>query len=122
MSHFQVLTDHRMGSDHAPILCILSLNKAFRIDIKKQEPRFNFRKADWNKYGNVLDQMIGEIDSGVEISDLNEVFSSLIIKSANESVPKMLNSPLKSYPPHIIEIIKLRRKVRKKKKKQSLEV
>ena len=33
----------------------------------------------------------------------------------------MLNSPLKSYPPHIIEIIKLRRKVRKKKKKQSLE-
>ena len=121
MSHFEVLTDHRMGSDHAPILCILSLNKAFRIDVKIPEPRFNFRKADWNKYGHVLDQMIGEIDSGVEITDLNEVFSSLIIKSANESVPKMLNSPLKSYPPHIIEIIKLRRKVRKKKKKQSLE-
>ena len=127
MSHFEVLTDHLMGSDHAPILCILSLDKAFRIDVRTPEPRFNFTKADWNKYGNILDEMIGQIDMEGEFSDLSDFndlskkFSSLIINTANQTVPKLLNRQLKSYPPHIIEIIDMRRDARKIRKKKCLD-
>ena len=116
MSHFEVLTEHRMGSDHAPIMCTLSLNAAFRVDTKTPDIRFNFKKADWNKYGSVLDQMIDRIDSA-NISELNEIFSASIIDSANQTIPKMLNNQFKSYPPHIIEIIKSRKEIRKKRKK-----
>ena len=121
MSNFEVLTDHRMGSDHAPILCTLSLSKAFRIDSKPSEPRFNFKKADWKKYGVILDEMIGSIGIEDNISDLNEIFCSLIVKSANQNIPKRLNSQINSYPPHIVEIIKMRKEIRKKKKKVSLD-
>ena len=41
MSHFEVLTDSLMGSDHAPIMCTLSFNNSFRIDVKIPEPKFN---------------------------------------------------------------------------------
>ena len=33
MSHFEVLTDYLMESDHAPIMCVLDLKKDFRIDV-----------------------------------------------------------------------------------------
>jgi len=33
ISHFEVLSDHRMGSDHAPILCTLGVEKEFRVGV-----------------------------------------------------------------------------------------
>ena len=62
MSHFEVLTDSLMGSDHAPIMCVLSFNNCFKIDVKTPESRFNFNKADWNRYGHALDTLISELD------------------------------------------------------------
>ena len=123
MSHFEVLTDSLMGSDHAPIMCILSFNNSFRIDVKTPEPRFNFNKADWNKYGNALDTLISELDleNDSNINNINELFSSLIINAADLTIPKFANSHTKSYPAQIIELIKLRRKIRKNKKGKSLE-
>ena len=49
------------------------------------------------------------------------MFSSLIINAADLTIPKFANSHTKSYPAHIIELIKLRRKIRKNKKGKSLE-
>ena len=117
ISHFEVLSDHRMGSDHAPILCTLGVEKEFRVGVTAPEPRFNFNKADWNKYDKVLDEMIDQVDSE-DISELNEIFSSLIINSAEKSIPKISINLAKSYPKHIlVDIINNLREVRKDKKK-----
>ena len=52
-----------MGSDHAPIMCILGLNNSFRVDIKHLEPKFNFTKADRNTFGLTMDSMINQNDT-----------------------------------------------------------
>ena len=120
MTHFEVLSDYLMGSDHAPILCTLGFNKSFRADLKRPEPRFNFKKADWNKFGHVFDTMINQYDLETT-SDLNEVFSKLVIESANQSIPKLQCFTQKSYPPHIVSLIKTRQQVRRDKKKVNFE-
>ncbi len=61
MLNFEVLVEHMMSSDHAPIMCTLGLKKNFRLDIKPSEPKFNFNKADWIEYGHVLDDLIDQI-------------------------------------------------------------
>ena len=122
MSHFEVLSDFKMDSDHAPVECTLSLDKSFRIQVGTLEPRFNFSKADWNKYGHALDALIGELDleNCSDIQNVYEQFSNFVINAANSTIPKFANSYSKSYPSHIIELIKLRRTVKKNKKGKSL--
>ena len=105
-----------MGSDHAPIMCKIGLDKAFKVVVNSPKPRYNFNKLDWIKFGQLLESKITHVDSE-NISDLNEMFSSAIIESADQSIPKVLKISSKNYPPHIIELIKLRREVRRKKKK-----
>ena len=91
MSNFEVLPDLLTESDHAPIMCTISLSKAFRIDFKFPEPRFIFREADWKKYGHFLDEIINEIDFEEEILTLdhgakqNVFFSSSKICWSNYS-------------------------------------
>ena len=123
MSYFEVLNNFMMGSDHAPIACTLSLDKSFRIKTSTPEPRFNFSKADWNKYGHALDALIGELDleNCSDIQNVYEQFSNFVINAANSTIPKFANSYSKSYPSHIIELIKLRRTVRKNKKGKGLD-
>jgi hypothetical protein len=85
MTHFEVLSDYLMGSNHAPILCTLDFNKSFRAELKRPEPRFNFKKADWKKFGHIFDTMINQYDLEI-ISDLIEIFSKLVI---DQSIPKL---------------------------------
>ena len=118
MSQFEVLTDYLMRSDHAPIMCKIGLDKAFKVVVNSPKPRYNFKKSDWNKFGQLLDSMITNVDSE-NISDLNEILSSAIIESADQSIPKILKKSSKNYPPHIIELIKLRKEIMSKKKKIS---
>ena len=128
MLNYEVLVDQMMRSDHAPIMCTLGLKKNFRIVSKPSEPKFNFNKADWISYGHVLDELIDQIDPGVlgDSSEgiapfLDEIFADLVIKAANRSVPKLNFDQSKSYPPHIIDLIKQRREVRRDKKRVILE-
>ena len=95
-----------MESDHAPIMCVLDLKKDFRIDVGSPEPRFNFNKADWHRYGQVLDEMIDQIgfdDTPEKISPfLDEIFADLVYKSASrpshpqthECPSEILSSPI----------------------------
>jgi len=124
ISKFEVLTEEKMGSDHAPVMCTLRLEKSFKHDLTSNINRFNFTKADWNKYGHILDEMIGELDLGEcsDIDNIHEHFSNLIIKAADSSIPKFAKTTQKSYPSHILELIKARRASRKNKKGKSLEV
>ena len=128
MMNYEVLTDQMMRSDHAPIMCTLGLKKNFRIEIKPSEPKFNFNKADWVSYGHILDELIDQIDPGVLGNDservapfLDEIFAGLVIKAANRSVLKLNFDQSKSYPPHIINLIKQRREVRRDRKRVIFE-
>ena len=128
MLNYEVLVDHMMGSDHAPIICTLGLKKNFRIEVKPSEPKFNFNKAHWISYGHVLDELIDQIDPGVLGNDservapfLDEIFADLVITAANRSVTKLNFDQSKSYPPHIINLIKQRREVRRDRKRVIFE-
>ena len=121
MLSFEVLVEHLMGSDHAPIMCSLGLSKNFRAAIKPAQPKFNFNKADWISYGHVLDEMIDQFDfedSPEGISPfMDEIFARLVMNAANHSVPKLNYDKSKSYPPHIISLIKQRREIRRDRKR-----
>ena len=109
MLNFEVLVEHMMSSDHAPIMCTLGLKKKFRLDIKPSEPKFNFNKADWIEYGHVLDDSIDQIgfDEPEKMTPfLDEIFADLVVRVADQSVLKIHFDQSKSYPPHIINLIK----------------
>ena len=115
----EVLANSRMDSDHAPVVCTFGFNRSFRIDLNEPEPRFNFKKADWVSFGNTLDTMIGElsdVDRG-DINSLDRIFTNLVNSSADGSIPKFTNTPLRSYPGYIVSLINSRRDIRKIKKK-----
>ena len=91
ISHFEVLSDHRMGSNHVTILCTLRVQK-------RVKSWAYCSKANWNKYGKILDEIIDQVDSE-HISELNEIFNSLIINSAEKyrrGVKKDKKSPKES--------------------------
>ena len=95
ISKFEVLTEEKMGSDHAPVMCTLILEKSFKHDLNNNINRFNFTKADWNKYGHNLDEIIGELELGEcsNIDNIHEQCSNLIIKAADSSIPKFAKPP-----------------------------
>ena len=70
-----------------------------------------------------MDALIGELDleNCSDIQNVYERFSNFVINAANSTIPKFANSYSKSYPSHIIELIKLRRTVRKNKKGKGLD-
>ena len=120
VSHFEVLNDDLMGSDHAPIMCTLVHNKKFKNFKKRQHARFNFQKADWLTFGRALDNLTSQLDLE-KVSELNEIFTKKVIEAANQSIPKLIIVCHKSYPPHIIDLINMRRGLRLDKKKLDLE-
>ena len=117
-SNFEVLTDYTMGSDHAPIICNINL-KTFRgLKSNTNEVRYNFKKADWEKYKEFINRGISELDSNggsgsLDVNSLNDKLSDLMRKAADSSIPKYLDFSVKSYPEKVIELIKERRAVRK---------
>ncbi len=78
-----------MGIDHAPILCKIGLDKAFKVVFNSPKPRYNFNKLDWNKFGQLFDSIMTYVDLE-NISELNDMFLSAIINSADQSIPKIL--------------------------------
>ncbi|RMZ96916.1 hypothetical protein BpHYR1_038247, partial [Brachionus plicatilis] len=68
---------------------------------------------------NTLDGLITEINNENlnDIKSFDGVFSNLINASANSAIPKFAATSLKSYPRFIVDLIKLRRNIRKRKEK-----
>ncbi len=120
-SNFEVLSDYIMGSDHAPIVCNFSFNFNFKSISNSNELRYNFKKADWNQYREIVNRGISELDSkelwNLEINSLNAQLSDLMVRAAESSIPKFLNYNAKSYPEEIISLIKNRREIRRDIKK-----
>ncbi|RNA25362.1 hypothetical protein BpHYR1_016158 [Brachionus plicatilis] len=87
MSSIEILTDSKIGSDHAPVMCTFGFNKDFRLDLTEAEPRFNFTKADWASANGAIPK-----------------FAATTLKS----YPKFTLT---------FDLIKFRRKIKKRKKK-----
>ena len=68
----------------------------------------------------MLDALIGQPDLD-DISDLNNLFTTKLFEAASHCIPILLDSKPKSYPPYIINLINMRRELRRKKKKVILE-
>ena len=113
-----VLLDWRMSSDHAPIMCNLAVDYLPRLELNKNNLRFNLARADWKLFGQAMDEAIeemsGEFSSDVSLA--NRQLTSVISRAAEVSIPKFAPSHAKSYPGHIVDLIKTRRVARKNKK------
>ena len=111
-----------MDSDHDPIVCILEFDKVFRISPRGTSQRFNFRKANWDKFREGFEKIEQENEwDGSKLEEILEKFSLGIKEAANQSIPKVCDSITKSYPGHIIELIKMRKEVRQIRKKGLVE-
>ena len=75
ITHFEVLTDHKMESDHAPIFCTLNFDKVFKISQRETKQRWNFRKANWNKFR----ENIYNIESGINSWEMNQNLEEIAI-------------------------------------------
>ena len=106
-----------MGSDHAPIMCHLGLNVSLINEISSKNSRFNFKKADWSTFRELVREGVSELDKVLEVDGLNDQLSDIIRQSADTSIPRFLNCSARSFPENIIKLIKERREVRKDMKK-----
>ena len=79
------VTNDLYTSDHFPvIISYLSDNP------KPQERKFNFSRADWNKY-NILTKNIPTYQSETDHNETNAFITEFIINAANSSIPKTSN-------------------------------
>lgn len=79
-----------MGSDHFPITCAVDIE--FKIEQSYVPQRWNFKKADWEKFvercGN------GEsisINNDQTVDEINSSVSSFILDAAGQSIPVSQN-------------------------------
>lgn len=82
------VSDYPYDSDHYPIfisICSLSRN----IPTPPQHSKWNFNKADWNKFQKLIDNELSQktfLTDSENINSIIQKFSDCIIKSANESI------------------------------------
>uniref|UniRef100_A0A3Q2ZQ74 Reverse transcriptase domain-containing protein n=1 Tax=Kryptolebias marmoratus TaxID=37003 RepID=A0A3Q2ZQ74_KRYMA len=76
-----------IGSDHYPIIVRIGL-KLNSKNIKVGE-RYNFNKADWNKFRYVSQVNLERVNMDVHIDELNSIISKIIIEAADVSIKKI---------------------------------
>jgi hypothetical protein len=67
----------------------------------------------------MIDELVIGDDFGIE--ELDALFTNVISQAADGAIPKFTNKQLKSYPSSIVQLIKRRRVVRKKKRKKRVK-
>jgi exodeoxyribonuclease-3 len=115
---YSVLINEDMTSDHLPIM--LSLNSQMLIKTKAPKFVYNFNKADWCKFKQLLPHKAPDhILKDVEL--LNEYIRDQLLLAAENSIPKKnQNETRKSLPAYILELIKTRKIYRKKYQKEKI--
>ena len=68
---FTVLDYDRLGSDHAPIICTLNIKKEEQGILKIKKNNYNFGKADWKKFQQILND--AELPSSININNIDEL-------------------------------------------------
>ncbi len=72
------------GSDHRPVC----LTMQYSVEHEPRFPRWNYKKADWNSYKDLTDDLCREIR--VEGRDTNRVtgyINAVILKAAHKCIP-----------------------------------
>ena len=86
LSSTEVLKD--ISSDHRPIL--LKLDIAKQKSERKRKTRWNFRKADWNKFQREIDAALPPQEDlhNMDTNQANESITAAILKAAQQSIPR----------------------------------
>ena len=83
-----------IGSDHLPILTSFVLG---RQPNRRRRSRWNFRKADWQKFSRELDTDLDiKAISEMEENDANDHITKAILKAAKSAIPR---GSVKNYSP-----------------------
>lgn len=116
---YEVLVDQNMESDHCPITFNIQVNGRENVEKTYDKNRFNFAKANWVNFRNILEENsnnIRELES-LSIDDLNDLISKQILNAVEKSVPKCVIRGNNSLPKEIVDLIKLKRDTRRAMKK-----
>ena len=102
-----------LDSDHHPIL-INYFTETFFTQCPIH-PTLDFHRADWDKFKSNLVSECSSVNVSLDIHSLNNQITSLILKAADQSIPYSTKKKFKfSLPKNIIDLIKLKRKNRRK--------
>uniref|UniRef100_A0A0B7BHQ4 Reverse transcriptase domain-containing protein n=1 Tax=Arion vulgaris TaxID=1028688 RepID=A0A0B7BHQ4_9EUPU len=100
-----------LGSDHRPILTSILTPSPKRF---LQRARWNFKKANWTKYQETTDKLLGEIKCNTTIEHHCAVITEALLKAASICIPRGCR---KNYKPFwnetIAKIVQEREQVRK---------
>ena len=102
-----------VDSDHRPILTSILEKKKKSF---KRKTKWNFRKADWTKYNEILEPKLNDIlEADYSVDSLSEDISKAILDAAAQSIPKGCRKKFKPFwTEEIQEAVNLREKARKK--------
>ena len=74
------------ASDHRPVLVKINILKRRK---RKKKTRWNFRRADWNRYKQESDNDFNQISlEEMDAEKLSDVFNSVCLKAAMLSIPR----------------------------------
>ncbi|RNA44213.1 RNA-directed DNA polymerase from transposon X [Brachionus plicatilis] len=108
-----IINDQDMTSDHFPIEASISMG--YQLENKSAAKRFNYKKANWQLFSEILNSQIVNItECSLTIDQLNDKITEKIISASHKSIPYLSKKIYKtSLPPNIVNLIKERRKVRR---------
>ena len=120
ITELEILEDYSMGSDHLPVSFSLNLSLTLKNNYKA-EPRFNLAKANWNLYHSLLSKRNSfyskDFLCSVDASELNSMVINDILAAACHSIPKFTHKLGKTLPKDILSLIKERKEIKKRIKK-----
>ncbi|KAK7108155.1 hypothetical protein V1264_015944 [Littorina saxatilis] len=75
------------GSDHKPV--ILNMNEERNTTTQKQTPRWNYKKAKWGMFQQLLDKNCRKLDfKDQNLNQHAELFCQAVLKAAKNSIPR----------------------------------
>ena len=115
-----------MDSDHCPIVFKLKMKGSPPEKNKTILERYNFNKADWTKFSDILTKKAlftkyflenSLLFKNSDIEKMNELVTNDIYMAAEMSIPKIKVKCTRPLPEYILNFIRLRKKARKDLKK-----
>ena len=92
----RTVLDQLGGSDHRPIKITLDLN--YKPDETKTFPRWNYKKADWEKFSVLVDQYSSTIrNKQKHVNGKIKALNQAILKAATETIPRGARKDYKPY-------------------------
>ena len=83
------------GSDHRPVK--LSINLHFKPPESKTVPRWNYKKANWEKYMGLTDKYTKSLKEDSNIDRVNGKLNKALLKAAAETIPRGARKNYKPY-------------------------